>query len=201
MRRVKEYQTPLRERPRKTGLGKAAVHESAIKHVTGRAQYVDDMPRPPDTLHLASGGSAQAHAKILSMDLSAVAASEGVVGVFTRAHVPGEIDVGPVYGGDPLFAGDTVEFVGQQMFTVAAHTYEQAQRAVQKAVVEYEPLPAVLTVEEALDREAFVLPTHTMQSGELGGDDYRRAIAAAPHRLCNQIYMKGQEHFYLEGQV
>ncbi|TQV86203.1 xanthine dehydrogenase molybdopterin binding subunit [Exilibacterium tricleocarpae] len=201
MRRIKEYQVPLRQRPPKTGLGKPAVHDSAVKHVTGRARYVDDMIMPPGVLHLASGASTCAHGKIKTLDLAAVKASDGVVAVFTRADVPGDIDVGPVYAGDPLFAGDTVEFVGQQLFTVAAHSYEQAQRAVQKAVVEYQPLPAVLTVSTALAQQAFVLPTHTMQSGALGADDYRRAIEAAPQRLCNDVYMKGQEHFYLEGQV
>ena len=185
-----------RKRPAKGKSGKDVMHESAVKHVTGEALYVDDMAELDGTLHVAVGQSAKAHANILSMDLSAVRASEGVVDVITLDDVPGLKDIGPVFAGDPLFADGKVEYVGQAMFAVAAKTFEQAKRAVKLAKIEYQELPAILEVKDALKEEFFVRPTHTMKKG-----DFRTAIDGAPNKLKGELYIKGQEHFYLEGQV
>lgn len=195
---------PLRRRPKKQptkkpdcgAMGEAGAHESAIKHVTGTAIYVDDIPEPLGTLHMAAGGSQYARAKIRSMNLDAVKSAPGVVDVFTHEDVPGELDVGPVYAGDPLFAVDHVEFVGQTLFTVAATSYELAQKAVALAEVEYDVETPTVTVNQALAAEEFVLPTHTIQRGSA-----LSSLAKAPHRIRGAGYMAGQEHFYLEGQV
>ena len=185
-----------RKRPAKGKSGKNSIHESASKHVTGDAIYVDDMAELPNTLHVAVGQSTEAHASIVSMDLSAVKAAEGVVDVVTLDDVPGETDIGPVFKGDPLFADGKVEFIGQPLFAVAAATFEQAKRAVKLAKVEYKVLPAVLTVEDALKQQHFVRPTHSMKKG-----DSTKALESAPQTLSGELYVKGQEHFYLEGQV
>ncbi len=178
------------------GVGNSSQHDSAVLHVTGRAQYVDDLPELPGLLHMAAGGSDWAHAKIIAMDLSAVAASPGVVAVFTHDDVPGRLDVAPVYDGDPLLAKDETQFVGQPIFLVAAESYELAQEAVKKAVIEYQPLAANISLEQGLNAGDTVLPAHVMQSGEP-----EEAIAGATHKLSGKGYMGGQEHFYLEGQI
>ena len=185
-----------RQRPPKGRAGKSLKHESAEKYVTGAAIYIDDMPELPKTLHVAVGQSTEAHANIKSMDLSAVKAADGVVDVVTLADVPGLTDIGPVFKGDPLFADGKVEFVGQPLFAVAAESFEQAKRAVKFAKVEYDVLEPVLTVKEALEKQHFVRPTHSMHKG-----DAETAIANAPNQLSGEMYVKGQEHFYLEGQV
>lgn len=178
------------------GVGKPSAHESAVKHVTGSAQYVDDIPELPGTLHMAAGGSEYAHAKIVSLDLTEVAESAGVVGVFTHNDVPGHLDVAPVYDGDPLLAVDETQFVGQPIFLVAATSYEAAQQAVAKAKITYEPLPANITLAQGLAAGETVLPAHVMCSG-----DWQSAIAASALQLQGEGYMGGQEHFYLEGQI
>ena len=113
-----------------------------------------------------------------------------------REDVPGSNDVGPVFPGDPLFADGIVEYAGQALFAVAAATVEQARRAARLAQVEYRELEAILTIEDALAKEATVVPSHEMRRGDPEG-----AIASAPHRLSGRIRMGGQDHFYLEGQV
>src|ERR1700747_1092398 len=67
----------------------ALPHDSAHKHVTGEALYVDDLPEPAGTAHLYLGLSDRAHAKIISLDLDAVRASPGVLAVLTSADIPG----------------------------------------------------------------------------------------------------------------
>ncbi|GGA72811.1 xanthine dehydrogenase molybdopterin binding subunit [Neiella marina] len=178
------------------GVGSSLQHESAIKHVTGRAQYIDDLPQSNQLLHVATGKSSQAHAKITAINLDAVRKAPGVVDVIVQADIPGHVDVGPVYGGDPLLAGDTVVFVGQPIFAVAATSFEAAQRAVRLANIDYQPLPPILTIDDALNAESFVLPPHQHLQG-----DPDAAIDAAPHQIEGEIYVRGQEHFYLEGQI
>lgn len=185
-----------RKRPAKGKIGKDQKHESADKHVTGEAIYIDDMPELPGTLHMAVGQSSEAHAEILSMDLSAVKAAPGVVDVIVYDDVPGEKDIGPVFKGDPIFATGKVEYIGQPLFAVAATSFEEAKRAVLLAKVEYKTLPAVLEIEDALKQEFFVHPPHTQSKG-----DYAAAIKNAPNQLSGEIYVKGQEHFYLESQA
>jgi len=181
----------------KGGVHNAIAHDSARKHVTGAAIYVDDIPEPAGTLHAAPGLSARAHARIRSMDLSAVRAAPGVVAVLTVEDVPGTNDVSPIGAGDdPVFVRELVEFHGQVLFAVIAESQELARRAARLAKVEYEELPAAVTVEQALEADLAVLPPHEMKRG-----DAEAAIAAAPHRLKGVLHHGGQDHFYLEGQV
>ena len=185
-----------RVRPPKNKIGTEAKHDSAISHVMGTATYVDDMLKPQSTLHLAVGKSAHAHARVLNMDLSAVRAADGVVDVITFQDLPAKTDIGPVFDGDPLMVDKVTEYVGQTLFAVVATSHRAAKKAVLNAVVEYEPLAAILTIDEALEQEQFVRPSHFMQRG-----DTVAALDTAATRVAGHIHMLGQEHFYLEGQV
>ena len=177
-------------------LGQEMPHESAVKHVTGGALYVDDVAEPAELLHVATGYSSHAHARIISCDLDRVREAQGVVDVITITDVPGDPDVSPVYTGDMLFANEEVVYVGQPIFAVAATSHEHAMRACKLAEIEYEPLPHVLTPREALEGNEFVLPTRTFEVG-----DSDTAIDTAEHVIESEHYVRGQEHFYLEGQV
>ncbi|AQT62509.1 xanthine dehydrogenase molybdopterin binding subunit [Cellvibrio sp. PSBB023] len=178
------------------GVGHSTNHESAHKHVRGAAEYVDDLPLLPGTLFVATGQSTKPHARIVALDLTAVKNAPGVVDVIVQSDIPGKVDVAPVYSGDPLLAGDLVEFIGQPIFAVAATSFEAAQRAVLLARIEYDELPAQLTVEDSLAAHSFVLPEHQLLLG-----DPDTSISTAPHQLSSEIYVRGQEHFYLEGQI
>jgi len=178
------------------GVGRSTKHESADKHVSGEALYIDDRPEPRGQLHAAVGQSSIAYGNIKSIDLSAVKEAEGVVAVITVDNVPGHTDIGPVFPGDPILTLGKVEYVGQPIFAVAATTHDLAQRAVKLAKIDYEVLDAVLTVKDALAKQNFVRPPFTMKRG-----DSDLAIVNAEHQLSGEISVGGQEHFYLEGQV
>jgi xanthine dehydrogenase large subunit len=179
------------------GAHQAIAHDSAAKHVTGEALYIDDIPAPPNLVHLFAGTATKAHARLTRLDLAAVRAAPGVVAVLAAEHIPGSNDVSPIGAGDdPIFCEGEVVFLGQVLFAVAAESFESARAAAKLAVVEYEELPALLTVEAALQAGSFLLPDHVMRRG-----DAAAAIAAAPERLGGRIDIGGQDHFYLEGQV
>ncbi|MCH8506083.1 MAG: xanthine dehydrogenase molybdopterin binding subunit [Ectothiorhodospiraceae bacterium] len=175
--------------------GKPVKHESAQLHVTGRARYTDDIPLPPNTLHVAFGLSTVAHGRIVAMDLAPVREAPGVVAVFTAEDVPGDNNYSPAHD-DPIFAEGHVHFLGQQLFAVAATSYQAARKAARLAKIDYEELPAILDIPSALAAESYVLPTRTLHRG-----DPAAALETAPRRLRGQIAIGGQDHFYLEGQV
>ncbi len=174
----------------------AREHDSAHKHVSGTAVYVDDIRVPDDTLVVLIGQSPHAHARITNIDLSAVAAADGVVAVLTHADIPGRNDCSPVHGDDPILAEDVVSYVGQAVFAIVADSMLAARDALVLAQIDYDPLPAVLTIDEAMRARSWLGPSATMESGT--PDD---ALASAPLRLSGRIEIGGQEHFYLEGQA
>jgi xanthine dehydrogenase large subunit len=174
----------------------AIAHDSAEKHVSGEALYIDDLPEPVGLLHLHVGQSTRAHARVTRLDLSAVRAAPGVVCVLTSADVPGRNDIGPVQNDEPLLPEGLVRFVGQPLFCVAAETLPKARAAAALAVVEYEDLEPLLTIEAAQAANSLIEDSQTMRLG-----DAPAAIAAAPHALSGKLAIGGQDHFYLEGQV
>ena len=171
-------------------------HDSAHKHVSGEAIYIDDIPEPPGTLYAAFGISERPHARIKKLDLADVAKAPGVVAVISAADIPGANNVGPVVHDEPIFADGVVEYVGQSIFAVAATSVEAARRAALMGKIDYGDLEPILSIEQARAKDATVLPPHRMKRG-----DSAKAIAKAPHRLKRRLHIGGQDHFYLEGQV
>lgn len=173
-------------------------HESAHKHVSGTAVYIDDIPEPAGTLHGCLGLSTVAHGRIRAMDLSAVRAAPGVVAVLTAADVPGENDISPTGRHDePILTDELVQFFGQPIFCVIAETRDQARCATLKAEVTYEELPVTVDI-GALDplSDKLVTPPLTLKRGEAG-----EAISQSPHRIKGRMRVGGQDHFYLEGHI
>ncbi|MEN4976673.1 xanthine dehydrogenase molybdopterin binding subunit [Erwinia billingiae] len=179
-----------------SGVGKSNKHESADKHVSGEALYIDDKLELPGMLHLCPRLSEHAHARILHINVEPCYAIPGVVQVLTWHQVPGELDIGPLEPGDPLLAKEVVEYAGQVVLAVAAETPDAARQAAEAAIIEYEVLTPMLDVREALEKQHFVQQPHVHQRG-----DAQAALARAAHRLQGEFHIGGQEHFYLETQV
>ncbi|QCR36125.1 xanthine dehydrogenase molybdopterin binding subunit [Nissabacter sp. SGAir0207] len=178
------------------GVGRSHKHESAEKHVTGEAVYIDDRPEFPHQLHLAPRLSEMAHAEIVRIDVTPCYAFPGVVRVFTAEDVPGDNDIAPLTHGDPLYAEGKVEYLGQVVLVVAAEDPQVARQAAAAAVVEYRALPAIFDVRQALAQGHLVEESHQHRRG-----DSAAALAAAPRRLSGELHIGGQEHFYLETQI
>ncbi len=177
-------------------VGVSRTHDSARKHVTGEAVYVDDQAEYRGQLYACIGGSKIAHGRILKLDLQRVREAEGVVDVITASDIPGKLDIGPVFPGDPLLVEDLIEFVGQPLFAVLAESHELARKATEFAEIEYQILEPILDLDEAIAKQFYVRPPHRMQRG-----DPEAALDAATHRFQGSQRIGGQEHFYLEGQA
>ena len=178
-------------------VGRPLPHDSAIRHVSGSAVYVDDIREPAGTLHVVPGWARDAtRGRIVSLDLDPVRAHPGVVAVVGPADVPGKNDVSPALGDEPMFADEEILFWGQPLFAVVATTREAARHAARKARISVEELPPLLTVEDALAAGETVLPDYQFRKGSP-----ETGLATASDLLEGSLRIGGQEHFYLEGQV
>ena len=182
----------------KGGVNTDLQHDSATKHVTGRADYTDDIAEPVGTLHAYLGVSTVAHAMLKGIDLDPVRQAPGVLGVLTAADIPGVNDVSPTGRHDePLFATDKIEFHGQPLFAVIAETRDAARRAAELAVVDCEILPHALDPVAAQNAGY----PHITENLTLARGDADAAMAAAGNRIKGQITIGGQDHMYLEGHI
>ncbi len=178
--------------------GTNLVHESAHLHVTGAAVYTDDIPELRGTLYAAIIMSPVAHGELIGdgIDRAAILSQHGVVAVYTAKDIPGENNCGPIIHDDPFLAAGKVEFLGQAVAVVVAKDMLYAREAAKHAKVLVKELPAILTIEEALEANSYIMPAKAITRGKPA-----EAIAAAPHKLSGSTYCGQQEQFYLEGQI
>jgi xanthine dehydrogenase large subunit len=178
--------------------GTDVIHESAHLHVTGSATYTDDIPEYAGTLYAALILSPVAHGELIGdgIDREAILKTHGVVAVYTSKDIPGENNCGPINHDDPFLAVGKVEFIGQAVAVVVARNMLYAREAAHKAKVLVKELPAILTIDEAMAAQSFVMPAKGISRG-----DAAAAIAAAPHKLKGSTETGQQEQFYLEGQI
>ncbi|MDA9004933.1 xanthine dehydrogenase molybdopterin binding subunit [Amylibacter sp.] len=174
------------------------IHESATKHVTGKAKYCDDITEPVGTLHAYLGVSDVAHATIKSMDLTAVKSMPGVIGTITTLDIPGMNDISPTGQNDePVFPVDTVQFYGQPLFAVIAKTRKIARHAAKLAVIDYDILPHALSISSAQN----VGYPHVTAPLKLERGNVDKIKSKGSNQIKGEIVIGGQDHMYLEGQI
>ncbi|XP_027342141.1 xanthine dehydrogenase 1-like isoform X3 [Abrus precatorius] len=165
-----------------TSVGSPEVHLSSRLQVTGEAEYADDTQMPPNGLHAALILSRKPHARILRIDDSGAISSPGFVGLFLAKDVPGDIKIGPVVADEDLFAVEYVTCVGQI--------------AARKVHVEYEELPAILSIQDAINAKSF--HPNTEKCLIKGDVDNCFQSGQCDRIIEGEVQMGGQEHFYLE---
>ncbi len=175
---------------------RALPHESGAGHVTGRAEFVDDVAQKRPMLEIWPVCAPHAHAKILRRDVSRALAVPGVRAVLLAEDVPGENNVGVSRKDETLFAQEEVRYHQHIVALVVGETPEICRAAARLVEVEYEPLPAILTIPEAIAQNSFHTEPNYMRRG-----DWRAGLASSPHRLEGEFALGGQEHFYLETQA
>jgi aerobic carbon-monoxide dehydrogenase large subunit len=172
-------------------IGKPVLRKEDPRLLRGRGQYIDDIPEPPSTLHLAFVLSSRAHARILSIDIEAAAQSGGVVAIYTgrdfecgiRALTPDIEQTGFQSVARPTMASDRVRFVGEAIAVVVARNPYLAEDAADLVRVEYEDLPVLSSMEAAVAADAIRLHGNTRDNvlfrGDYRTDGFDEAFAAA----------------------
>ncbi len=168
-------------------------HESGHKHVTGDAIYVDDVAQTQGMLEVWPVCSPHAHARILRRDATAARAMPGISAVLLAEDVPGLNDVGAVRHDEILLADKEAFYHGQIIALVVGETQEACRAAAAKVVVDYEPLPPIFTIEEAIAAGSFHSDPNFIRRG-----DVQAGLTSAPLTLTGDFSFGGQDHFYLE---
>ncbi|KAI1075775.1 xanthine dehydrogenase [Whalleya microplaca] len=180
-------------------VGREIPHLSALKHCTGEAEYVDDMPQQKNELFGALVLSTKAHAKIHEVDWNTALKMPGVVGYIDKDSVPqGSNNWGPIRVDEPLFAVDEVHSHGQTIGMVYAETALQAQAAAAKVRVRYETLPAILTINQAIDAGSYFEHGKQLKKGAAVQGSLDEIFSNCEYVFEGVTRLGGQEHFYLE---
>ncbi len=168
----------------------------------GDRPYVDDLTRP-NLLHGAVLQSPHARARVVRIDTSRARALPGVVAVATAEDVPGDRWYGLIIKDWPGFVavGEETRCVGDILAAVAAEDRATARAAVELIDIEYEPLPAVVDPEQALQAGApQVNPTHPnlLSRTAFVRGDVDDALARSAHVVSGTWKTQRIEHLYLE---
>ena len=176
--------------------GQPLPHESAHGHVTGAALYTDDVAtRLPGVLHAWPAMAPHAHALLIRLNAAPALEQEGVVAILTAADVPGEGDSGSNRHDESLFPVEVVHH-SQAVAWVLGESLEAARRGAARVEAEYRPLPAILTLEDAIAAGSFHAGPFRIARGNAAAE-----LDASPHRIAGELFIGGQEHFYLETQA
>jgi aerobic carbon-monoxide dehydrogenase large subunit len=178
-----ETQAPQRE------LGRARARKEDARLITGKTNWTDNIVLP-GMLHLAFVRSPYAHARITSVDLSAVRAMPGVIAAFSGADFPDQgslpcawpVTEDIVIPAHPPMATGEVRYVGEAVAVVVARDRYTAADALAAADVEYEPLPPVLDIRTALDADSPKVHPEGNKSFEwtFANGDLDAAFSSAP---------------------
>ncbi|HEU5268514.1 MAG TPA: xanthine dehydrogenase molybdopterin binding subunit [Jatrophihabitans sp.] len=183
---------PLADRPNNPKVGLAISHEAASLHVTGQALYTDDLiSRTANLLYAWPLQAPHAHATVTKFDVSPAYDVPGVVHVLTAQDVPGVNDAG-IKHDEPLFPTE-VMFYGHAVCYVLGESVDAARLGAEAIVVEYQPLPSLMTITEAIAADSFQGHARTVSRG-----DADAGLAASARRFTGEFEFGGQEHFYLE---
>ncbi|ROV97083.1 hypothetical protein VMCG_07450 [Cytospora schulzeri] len=178
-----------------TILGKANPHLAALKQTTGEAQYTDDIPKLANELYGCLVLSTKAHAKVLSVDFSAALDIPGVVDYIDHNDMPNKAanHWGAPHFEEMFLAEDEVFTAGQPIALILATSQQKAAEGARAVKVEYEDLPAIFTMEEAIEKDSMFKYFQEIKKG-----DPESAFKNCDYTFTGVARMGGQEHFYLE---
>ena len=179
-------------------LGKGNPHVAALKQCTGEAQYTDDIPVQKNELYGCLVLSTKAHAKLVDVNPTPALTLPGVVDWVDRHDVvnPKANWWGAPVCDETFFAEDEVFSAGQPIGMILANSAKEAEAGARAVLVKYEELPAIFTIEEAVEHKSFFQHFRYIKKG-----DTEKAFAEADHVFTGTTRMGGQEHFYLETQA
>ncbi|XP_071487031.1 xanthine dehydrogenase/oxidase-like [Diadema antillarum] len=189
------FEKPAPGQPSRDPVGRPVVHKAALQHATGEAVYVDDIPDVWGQLYMSFVYSRRAHAKIISLDPSEALSLEGVHEFVSASDVPASNIVGALFPEEELFASEEVFHVGQPIGAILAESQALARRAANLVKIEFEDLDAVITIEEAIEKESFMGEPIIVEQG-----DPVESLKTCDHVIEGEVKVGGEEHFYLETQ-
>ena len=164
-------------------------------HVAGKSMYIDDLPVAEGTAFIKIFDASIAHAKIKSIDFTEAEQSNGVIKIFSYKDVPGQNQIGGIIPDELLLAEGEIHFWGQPILLIAAETEDDAEEALQKIKIEFQPLPVITNPRDAFKQNKLLSPSRKFKLGD----------SETEFNKCKYVFegtadTNGQEHLYLETQ-
>ena len=164
-------------------------------HVSGKTQYLDDLPELSGTLFAKVYYSKVAHGHIDSINITKAAAMPTVVKIISYKDIPGENQIGGIIPDEPLLAEDEVHFIGMPILIVLAEDEISAHKACQAIEVKITPKKIVTDPIEAFKNKDFLSQPIKFEMG-----DVNTAFSKCKYIVEGMAETGGQEHVYLETQ-
>lgn len=174
-------------------MNKLPYHIAGKLHLTGKSRFIADEAPLSNQLYAAFCYSPVAHAKLLSLDISAAEAYPGVHKVITAKDLPHQNQIGHVIKDEPLFPEDRIMFHGQPLAMVLSEDYSIADHAAKLIKPDYEELKPLLEIDEADAQEEWYIPQRQIERNS-------SALPEGLLSLSGTSHSAGQEHFYMETQ-
>lgn len=169
-------------------------HDSSHTHVAGRSEYVDDRPLQRNELFCDVIFSTRAHAKIKKIDFSKALKEKNILAGYTGKDFHHNL-WGTIFQDQPLLASEVSQFAGEPIALLVGKNLVDVQYAKALVEVEYEDLPAVMSIDAAKEQNSFIGDKRFIKRG-----DFSKALKECPHQLQGQLQIQGADHFYLESQ-
>ena len=172
-------------------------HISSAEQCSGEAVYVDDLPKFDRELTLTPVQSKVAHGRIKKINTTAAMNIDGVVAWISATDIPGRNlwTLGAIPD-EEVFPSDTVQYVGQIIGLIAAENQEAGKEAANLVKVEYEKLPPLITLSDAIDNNS------TFGDGASAKRDNRDQNklpqVSSNMKISGTVNLGGQEHYYFE---
>jgi xanthine dehydrogenase large subunit len=170
-------------------------HDSAVTHVQGSSEFVDDRPAMPGELYAGIIYSRVARGVIRNLDLSQALKAKGVVAAVTAKDVHHNF-WGPIFKDQPLIASDEVQYAGEVVAVLAAESPEDLQRAMKLVKLEIEARPWMRSIAEAVRNKSFIGSERSITRGDAEG-----ALLSSENKLSGVLTIQGADHFYLESNA
>lgn len=177
-------------------MAKKIFHESGVLHVTGKAVYIDDMNTPENALEGFVVTSKVAYGKLKSFNISDALVIPGIHAILSYKDIPGPNQMGAIAKDETVLVNDTIQFIGQALFLIAAENERVAKVAADAIQIEIEEYTPIITLEDAIAQNNKLHDTIVMSSG-----DVVQGLVDSTHIIEATVESGAQEHWYLETQV
>ena len=178
-------------------LNKIPIHDSSLRHSTGQALYIDDMPEQQNLLHGAPVLSKFPCGKIKNINSDKLKNLPFFTKVVTAKDIPGDNEIGPIKSGEPVLADEYVSYIGQPVAIVLAKTHQEAVYASGLVEIETElTTNPILNLDDAYKKKSFLEKPMILQKGNIEKD-----MLKSKYKLSGNFEIGGQDHFYLETHV
>jgi len=178
-------------------LNKIPIHDSSLRHSTGQALYIDDLPEQENLLHGAAVLSKFPCGKIKNINSDKLKNLPFFTKVITAKDIPGDNDIGPIKSGEPVLADEFFSYLGQPVAIVLAKTHQEAVHASSLVEIETDlTTKPILNLDDAYKKKSFLEKPMILQKGNIEKD-----MLKSKYKLSGNFEIGGQDHFYLETHV